>query len=147
MRILAIALALFIGLSPDLSAKDDPTRTIKVFKSSECSCCKRWVKYLESKNYNVTVVNTRNVLAEKARLGVPPEAAACHTAEIDGYVVEGHVTDRDIQRMLLFRPKIIGIAVPGMPIGTPGMEDGDTRVPHNVLSFDKDGKIEVFKKH
>lgn len=128
-------------------AKGDPSHEIKVYKSSECSCCKRWVKYLESKNYTVTVVNTRNVLAQKARLGVPPKVAACHTAEIDGYVVEGHVTDRDIQRMLLFRPKIIGIAVPGMPIGTPGMEDGETRVPYNVMSFDKDGKMEVFKKH
>jgi hypothetical protein len=87
------------------------------------------------------------VLAVKKRLGVPEKLAACHTAVIDGYVVEGHITHRDIKRLLLFRPDIKGIAVPGMPVGTPGMESGNTVQPYNVMSFDEQGAVEVFVEH
>jgi len=86
-------------------------------------------------------------LQKKKRLGVPEKIAACHTAVIDGYVVEGHVAHRDIKRLLLLRPDIKGIAVPGMPTGTPGMEKGDIKEKYNVMSFDKEGKIEIFSKH
>lgn len=126
---------------------EEEQKNITVYKNPECSCCTKWVNYLKKKKYNVTEVITRNVLAEKKKLGVPPKVAACHTAVIDGYVIEGHVTDRDITRLLLFKPAIKGIAVPGMPIGTPGMESGDYRAPYNVLSFDKNGKVEIFVKH
>ena len=128
-------------------ASDALVRDIVVYKNPECGCCTKWVKYLQDKNYNVTIEHTRDVLAVKKRLGVPEKLAACHTAVIDGYVVEGHITHRDIKRLLLFRPDIKGIAVPGMPIGTPGMERGNTVQSHNVMSFDGQDNMEVFVEH
>lgn len=129
------------------TAQDLLPRDITVYKNPECSCCDKWIKYLRKFNYNVTVVSNRKLLSEKARLGIPPEISACHTAVIGGYVVEGHITHRDITRLLLFQPDVIGIAVPGMPIGTPGMERGDSVESYNVLSFDSKGNIEVFVEH
>ena len=128
-------------------ASDTLVRDIVVYKNPECGCCTKWVKYLQDNNYNVTIEHTRDVLAVKKRLGVPEKIAACHTAVIDGYVVEGHITHRDIKRLLLFRPDIKGIAVPGMPVGTPGMESGSTVQPYNVMSFDEQGNMEVFVEH
>ena len=128
-------------------ASDGLVKDIVVYKNPECGCCTKWVKYLQDNNYNVTIEHTRDVLAVKKRLGVPEKLAACHTAVIDGYVVEGHITHRDIKRLLLFRPDIKGIAVPGMPVGTPGMESGSTVQPYNVMSFDEQGTVEVFVEH
>jgi hypothetical protein len=91
-------------------ASDGLVKDIVVYKNPECGCCTKWVKYLQDNNYNVTIEHTRDVLAVKKRLGVPEKLAACHTAVIDGYVVEGHITHRDIKRLLLFRPDIKGIA-------------------------------------
>ena len=128
-------------------ANDALVKDIVVYKNPECGCCTKWVKYLQDNNYNVTIEHTRDVLAVKERLGVPEKLAACHTAVIDGYVVEGHITHRDIKRLLLFRPDIKGIAVPGMPVGTPGMESGSTVQPYNVISFDEQGTMEVLVEH
>ena len=128
-------------------ASDGLVRDIVVYKNPECGCCTKWVKYLQDNNYNVTIEHTRDVLAVKKRLGVPEKLAACHTAVIDGYVVEGHITHRDIKRLLLFRPDVKGIAVPGMPVGTPGMESGNTVQRYNVMSFDEQGTVEVFVEH
>ncbi len=142
VAIISLCLFTVASASNDLLSKD-----IVVYKKTECTCCTKWIDYLKEHNYNVTEKNTRNVFAEKARLGVPEKIAACHTAVIDGYVVEGHVTVRDIKRLLLFRPDIKGIAVPDMPIGTPGMERGNEREPYNVMSFDEQGNVEVFVSH
>ena len=128
-------------------ANDDLMKDIVVYKNPECGCCTKWVRYLEKHDYNVTIEHTRDVYAVKKRLGVPEKLAACHTAVIDGYIVEGHITNRDIKRLLLFRPDITGIAVPGMPIGTPGMERGSSKQPYNVMSFDEKGNVEVFVEH
>jgi hypothetical protein len=128
-------------------ASDALVRDIVVYKNPECGCCTKWVKYLQDNNYNVTIEHTRDVLAVKKRLGVPEKLAACHTAVIDGYVVVGHITHRDIKRLLLFRPDIKGIAVPGMPVGTPGMARGSTVQPYNVMSFDEQGNMGVFVEH
>ena len=141
----AVALSLLafsIALADDGIVKD-----IVVYKNPECGCCTKWVRYLENRGYNVTVESTRDVFEIKQRLGVPEKLAACHTAVIDGYVIEGHITHRDIKRLLLFRPDITGIAVPGMPIGTPGMERGDSKEPYQVISFDAQGNSEVFVEH
>ena len=147
MKTLLIILTLQFTLGTIALAKDARSKDIVVYKNPECGCCNKWIKYLKKHNYYVTEKNTRNIYAEKERLGVPVKLAACHTAIIDGYVVEGHVTNRDIERLLLLRPDIKGIAVPGMPIGTPGMERGNTKEPYNVLSFDKEGKVDIFVKH
>ena len=129
------------------SAGDVTSKDIVVYKNPECRCCTKWVSYLESHDYNVTIEHTRDVFAVKKRLGVPEKLAACHTAVIDGYVVEGHITHRDIKQLLLFRPDVTGIAVPGMPIGTPGMERGSSKQPYNVMTFDDQGNVEIFVKH
>ena len=123
------------------------TKDIVVYKSPHCTCCSKWVRYLEGEGYKVEAINTRDVYAWKKKYAIPEKIAACHTALIDGYVVEGHVTDRDIKRLLLTRPKIKGIAVPGMPVGTPGMEKGNTREPYDVISFDEEGNTAVFVKN
>ncbi len=145
--IIAIATALLASATLAHSADDLLSKEIVVYKKPECHCCQKWIDYLKAFDYNVSVIRTRNIFAEKARLGVPEEVSACHTAVIDGYVVEGHVTVRDIKRLLLFRPDIKGIAVPDMPIGTPGMERGNTKEPYHVMSFDRQGKIEIFVSH
>ena len=145
-----ILLILFLSLSFTITAyaKGVISKDITVYFNPECGCCHKWIKYLKENNYNVTEINTRNVAAEKKRLGVPEKLAACHTAVIDGYVVEGHATHRDIKRLLLLRPNVTGIATPGMPIGSPGMERGNTKEKYNVMTFDKKtGKTEVFVKH
>ncbi|WP_018416570.1 DUF411 domain-containing protein [Teredinibacter turnerae] len=136
-----------ILLAASVQAKFEIPNEITVYKKPDCFCCDKWVEYLRKHKYKVTVVSTRNVSAEKKRLGVPVKLKSCHTAEIGGYVVEGHVTHRDIKKMLVFQPKIIGIAVPGMPIGTPGMERGKRVEKYNVMSFDGDGNIKVFVAH
>ena len=148
MKTLLIAIALHLVLGSLAFALDDLLpKDIVVYKNPECSCCTKWINYLKDGGYKVTAIDTRNVYAEKERLGVPEKLAACHTAVIDGYVVEGHVTIRDIERLLLFRPNITGIAVPDMPVGTPGMERGNAREPYKVLSFDKQGNVDVFVSH
>ena len=138
--VLIFALLSFSGAQAEL-AKD-----IVVYKSPHCGCCTKWVRYLEGKGYRVEAINTQDVYAWKKEYAVPEKLAACHTAVIDGYVVEGHVMDRDIKRLLLTRPNIKGIAVPGMPVGTPGMENGNIREAYDVISFDEQGRTEVFVK-
>ena len=148
--ILISLLSLVVGpivFAKDITSKEVISKDITVYKNPECGCCKKWVSYLKKNNYNVIEKDMHSVLSVKKRLGVPEKLAACHTAVIDGYVIEGHVTNRDIKRLLLFRPDVKGIAVPGMPIGTPGMEQGNTKESYNVMSFDKDGKTEIFVKH
>jgi len=147
MKKIALIMALSLVVGSMATAKNTVSKDITVYKNPECGCCNKWIKYLKKNNYNVTEINTRNVAAEKKRLGVPEKVAACHTAVIDGYVVEGHATNRDIKRLLLFRPDVKGIAIPGMPIGSPGMEQGQTKEKYNVMTFDKEGKTEVFIKH
>jgi len=146
-NILLILTLCFVAESTSF-AKDSISKDITVYKNPECGCCNKWIKYLKQNNYNVTEINTRNVAAEKKRLGVPEKIAACHTAVIDGYVVEGHATHRDIKRLLLLRPDVTGIAIPGMPVGSPGMEQGNSKEKYNVITFDKKtGKTAVFVKH
>lgn len=140
MKSILLAAALNILAVTAVFASDSPVKDIEVYKNPECGCCTKWVSYLEKHDYNVTIDNTRDVYAEKKRLGVPEKLAACHTAVIDGYVIEGHITHRDIKRLLLFRPDITGIAVPGM-------ERGSSKQPYNVMSFDEKGNVEVFVKH
>lgn len=147
MKPFVVLLILFFSFESQVIAEDFISKEITVYKKPECTCCKKWIKYLEEHDYKVTAIDTMDVLSEKKRLGVPSEIKACHTAVIDGYVVEGHVTDRDIKRLLIFRPDVKGIAVPDMPIGTPGMEKGNIKEKHNVYSFDKKGNIEIFVEH
>jgi hypothetical protein len=112
---------------------------ITVHKDPSCGCCSGWVRHLQQAGFVTTVVETRDLDAAKKRLGVPDDLAACHTAEVSGYVVEGHVPALALKRFLAERPNAAGLAVPGMPIGSPGMEGG-TPEAYEVVLFGPSGR-------
>jgi hypothetical protein len=115
-------------------------RVIQVSKDPNCGCCSGWVEHLRSNGFTATVVDAADMQAVKQRLGVPAELASCHTAEIAGYVIEGHVPAYAINRLLAEKPQARGLAVPGMPIGSPGMEGG-TPEAYEVILFGKDHPV------
>ncbi len=120
---------------------------ITVYRSPTCSCCEKWVSHIKQNNFNVNDIVTDDMQSLKAKYAVNAEMASCHTALVNGYVVEGHVPAKDIQHMLTTKPSIVGIAVPGMPMGTPGMEMGDKKDAYQVLSFDDKNQSKVFSSY
>jgi hypothetical protein len=114
----------------------DTRPTITVSKDPNCECCTGWVEHLRRNGFIATVVETADLQAIKMRLGVPAELASCHTAEIAGYVIEGHVPAQAIRRLIAERPDALGLAVPGMPVGSPGMEGGTPEI-YDVILFGK----------
>lgn len=112
---------------------------ILVHKDPNCGCCTGWVRHLKDAGFAVTVEDTANLQAVRKRLGVPSDLAACHTAEIGGYVVEGHVPALAVRQLLEKRPAAVGLAVPGMPAGSPGMEGG-TPQKYDVVLFGMSGR-------
>jgi hypothetical protein len=125
------------------------TGTVAIYKTPTCGCCSLWVKHLEKHGFTTKVTDMDSVDDVKNTNNVPRQARSCHTAIVDGYVIEGHVPAADVQRLLKERPRgVIGLAVPGMPIGSPGMEvQGMSAQQYNVLAFDKSGQVTVFAKH
>ena len=121
--------------------------TIEVVKSPYCGCCTHWIDYLRREGFEVRVVETEDVSPAAARLGVPDDLRSCHTASIGGYAIEGHVPVADIRRLLAERPDALGIAVPGMPVGSPGMEQGNVRQPYATILFMRDGRRQLFARH
>lgn len=122
---------------------------LKVWKDPNCGCCKDWITHLEQNGFQVTVENKGNTAA-RARFGLPERLGSCHTALVDGYVVEGHVPAADIQRLLKLRPTALGLAVPGMPIGSPGMDGpayGGRRDRFEVLLVRRDGSTQIFNTY
>ena len=129
----------FIGATAalDLSeARAEDAPAVKVWKDPNCGCCTGWVEHLRKSGFAVAVVEQADLTSIKAEAGIPAELASCHTARIDGYVLEGHVPAAAIRRLLKERPEGIGLAVPGMPIGSPGMEGGSPEV-YAVILFGK----------
>lgn len=120
---------------------------IVVYRSPTCGCCGKWIKHLKDNGFNVDDIVSEDVASVKERYGVPKELVSCHTAIVDGYVVEGHVPADDIKTLLKTRPRIAGISVPGMPMGTPGMEMGVKKDPFKVISFDKQRRFKVFNSY
>ncbi len=131
----------------EIKAQFDGPLDIKVYHSPKCGCCKDWVLHLEKHGFNVDDVKTQEMNSVKSRLGLPANVASCHTAVIDGYLIEGHVPADDIKRLLSKRPNIRGLSVPQMPVGTPGMERGQRKDPFAVVSFDEQGNIGVFNQY
>lgn len=119
---------------------------IAVYKSPTCGCCSKWVRHLEANGFTVKAYDVQDVNAYKERFGVPVTLGACHTAMVEGYVVEGHVPAQDVKKLLAERPKVKGIAVAGMPSGSPGMES-PTPERYEVQSFDAAGEIKTFARH
>ena len=119
---------------------------VVVYKSPTCGCCENWVSHLKENGFSVEVHNQRNMDQVKAELGVPRHLQSCHTAMVDGYVVEGHVPASDIKRLLKEKPDVVGLTAPGMPMGSPGM-DGPRKDPYDVLTFKRNGKTSVYASH
>jgi hypothetical protein len=133
---LATAVATLLP-STSLLAAEEPT--ITVHKDPTCGCCSGWVLHLQKAGFDTKVLETRDLDAVKTKLGVPDDLAACHTAEVAGYVIEGHVPAPALRRFLAEKPKAAGLAVPGMPIGSPGMEGG-TPERYDVVLFGPNGR-------
>lgn len=117
--------------------------TIVVYKRPECGCCGHWVEHVKTAGFRVTVRNRSDLIAVKDRYGITPPLTSCHTAVVGGYAVEGHVPADVVQRLLRERPAVVGIAVPGMPAGSPGME-GLVRESYKVLTFDRSGGTRIY---
>lgn len=143
--------AMSTGHAPLLRAAAPAAKTVmQVYKSPTCGCCKAWVQKMEVAGFEVRVtdLDEEALQAEKAKRGVGDNLGSCHTAIVNGYVVEGHVPAEDIKRLLKEKPAIVGIAAPGMPRGSPGMEmPNGTKDAYDVVAFTKAGKTMVFARH
>lgn len=120
--------------------------TIEVWKDPGCGCCTKWVDHLKAAGFKVRTHEINNVNEARAWNGVPQALGSCHTARVGGYALEGHVPAADIKRLLKERPKAAGLAVPGMPLGSPGME-ADRTQPYDVLLFTADGRARVYRHY
>lgn len=144
-RTLLFTAAALVVTSPVMAAGPQ----IHVLKDPTCPCCNAWVEVLKANGFAVTVETVENeTLAEhKARLGIPEAAVSCHTGQVDGYVLQGHVPPAEVRRLLAERPDAIGLAVPGMPYGSPGMGPETEREAFDVLLIARDGTTTVFASY
>ena len=135
---------------PSLFAQVSPgSNQIKVWKDPACGCCGDWIAHLQQSGFQVEVINTGNAAARK-RLGVPEKLGSCHTAQIEGYAIEGHVPASEIRRLLKERPRAVGLTVPGMPVGSPGMDGpayGGRKDPYDVLLIGLDGTTRTYQSY
>lgn len=118
-----------------------------VYRSPSCGCCGGWIEHAKNHGFQVTDIKTDDIEAVKEEHNISQDLAACHTTMIDGYVMEGHIPVDDIKRFLKQKPNVAGLTVPGMPLGTPGMEAGDRKQAFDILAFDDNGQVEVFKHY
>lgn len=151
IRPLILTLSLFIltGTSGQLFASPSQQPLIEVWKSPTCGCCNDWIKHLQANGFQVKAIDKGNSAIRK-ELGMPVKYGSCHTAKVDGYVIEGHVPAKEIRRLLKERPAALGLSVPEMPIGTPGMdgpEYGGQVDPYDVLLVRRDGTASVYQAY
>jgi len=146
LRPLIVFFVALLLACPALAAAEG---SIEVWKSATCKCCINWVKHLEANGFavNVNAADPSMLDRIKRQSGIGEELASCHTAKIGGYVIEGHVPAPDIKRLVAERPDALGLTVPGMPVGSPGMEQGAETEPYDVLLIKKDGTTEIFARH
>lgn len=128
------------------SGRSASATEVTVYKSPTCDCCTSWIQHLRANGFTILARDLGDVGEVKAQLGVRPDLASCHTAVVDGYVIEGHVPADLIRRLLAERPAVKGLAVPGMPVGSPGMEQGDRKDPYTVFAFDENGRTTVYDR-
>lgn len=131
-----------VAIQPAPAAARD---TVTLYKSPSCGCCRLWGEHMEGEGFAVVSRDVTDMTAVKDSLGVPSTAGSCHTATVGGYVVEGHVPAAQVRRLLRDRPDARGLAVPGMPLGSPGMEQGPQREAYNVLLLDEQGNTSVYE--
>ncbi len=144
MKIQFPALILAAALSTPVWAGQP---VMDVYKSPSCGCCGQWVEHMQANGFTVRAHNTDDVAQHKYRLGVPPGQGLCHTAEVNGYLVEGHVPAREIKRLLKEKPNARGLVVPAMPLGSPGMEMGNYREHYDVLLVNRDGSTQIYASY
>jgi hypothetical protein len=142
----AAMLALGVSIGHGQTKASAPVKSATVYKQVGCGCCSIWAEHLRKAGFKVSSMEVSDLARIKNTYGVPQAAHTCHTALIDGYVFEGHVPIDLVQKVLKERPRIAGLAVPGMPIGSPGMESGSRKDPYDVLAFDREGKTTVYAK-
>lgn len=143
------ALAAFAAL-PWTARAQDTAPLVEVYKSPSCGCCKFWIRHLEANGFRVKTIEVADTRKARARLGMPEKYGSCHTAVVGGYLAEGHVPARDIQRLLEEKPAALGLAVPDMPLGAPGMdlpEYKGQKDNYNVLLVQKDGSARVWARY
>ena len=141
--------SLVLGL-PGLALAAPAKLKVEVWKSPYCGCCKDWVAHLESSGFAVSVHEVGDLDGARRQLGMPERYASCHTAQVAGYLLEGHVPAADIRRLLADKPSAIGLAVPGMPVGSPGMDGpvyNGRRDPYDVLLVRRDASASVFASY
>ncbi len=147
MRALTFSLfVLLLALSPVERTAASVLPSVTVWKSAACGCCKNWIKHMQAAGFRVESHDLDDLDKIKKMAAIPPRFQSCHTARVGGYVLEGHVPAKDEKRLLSERPAAHGLAVPGMPAGSPGMEGGGND-PYDVLLFNPDGSARVFSSY
>ena len=151
MRVLVLtAFIVFSAVpSPIISSQPSGQPAMEVYKSPTCGCCSKWVEHVRQHGFTarVTDLDDQALDALKTKHGVPRTAQSCHTALVGGYIVEGHVPVAEVKRLLKEKPTVAGIAVAGMPLGSPGMEVPGRSQAYNVVAFDKKGETRVFASY
>ncbi len=140
-------LALFAALPLASALPAGAAPLVQVFKNPSCSCCTGWADHLKAAGFSVKVAEVDDTAPVRKRLGIPEQLGSCHTATVDGYALEGHVPAAEVKRLLKTRPSAIGLAVPGMPMGSPGMETGGAADRYEVLLVDRAGGSAVFARY
>lgn len=144
---IAILRVLFIGFVAPAVWAAPVAPVVDVYKSPTCGCCNKWIDHLKANGFTVRSHDTDDVVQHKVRLGVPSGYGSCHTAEVSGYVIEGHVPAREINRLLKQKPHARGLVVPGMPTGSPGMETGGHKDPYDVFLVNRNGSTRTYAKY
>lgn len=143
---LIVACILFAGLLIALPARAEGP-SISVIKSPTCGCCSAWLEHLKANGFTVTSENVNDLYERKDKMKIPAALQSCHTGIVGGYIIEGHVPAADIHRLLNEKPKALGIAVAGMPLGSPGMDMSPTKDPYKVILFTEGGKQTVWNEY
>ncbi len=141
-----VGLTIFVSIAVGFSIwpeNKDSLPSMVVYKSPTCGCCVKWVEHMENAGFEVESRDMRDMSSIKQQLGVPRSASSCHTAIVDGYIIEGHVPSRYVLQLLQDKPDLSGIAVSGMPIGSPGME-GPNAKPYEIVTFSGDSLTGVY---
>jgi hypothetical protein len=145
-RSLVLAFAT-LPISTALRANSPPAAIVVIYKDASCVCCGKWAEHLEAAGFTVDVREVRSTSVMRRQLGMPQEFGACHTAKVGDYVIEGHVPADEVRRLLAVRPTAIGLSVPRMPVGSPGMEFGNRVDAYEVLLVDRERQATVFARY
>lgn len=142
-----LLLAGMAGSLPFFARGQSSKPVVEIWRSPSCGCCGAWIKHLQQNGFATKVNLVDDTSAARKAAGIPERLGSCHTGKVAGYAVEGHVPAADIHRLLATKPQAVGLAVPGMPIGSPGMEQGDVKEPYEVLLVKRDGGTQVFARY